>query len=35
MAIEDENLYSGEKIHRVKRTQELSPEILNIQVMIS
>ena len=32
MAIEDDNLYSGEKIHRVKRSQELSPEILRIQV---
>ena len=32
MAIEDNNLYSGEKIHRVKRSQELSPEILSIQV---
>ena len=31
MAIEDNNLYSGEKIHRVKRSQELSPEILSIQ----
>ena len=32
MAIEEDNLYSGEKIHRVKRSQELSPEILKIQV---